>query len=60
MSATLRQAGGWLLIAIGVAGCVLPIIPGVPILAAGVALVGLDHPLIRRCRDWLRSKGVLK
>jgi uncharacterized protein YqgC (DUF456 family) len=43
MKSTLRIAGAWTLIVIGVAGCVLPIIPGIPILAAGVAMLGKDH-----------------
>lgn len=60
MTATLKKTGGWLLILIGLAGCVLPIIPGVPILIAGIALVGVEHPFIRPGRDWLRKKGILK
>ena len=44
----------------GVAGIVLPIIPGIPMIAAGVAMLGRDHPLIRSCQTWLQSKGILK
>ena len=44
----------------GVAGIVLPIIPGIPMIAAGAAMLGRDHPLIRPCRTWLQSKGILK
>jgi hypothetical protein len=53
-----RRIGGWTLIFVGLAGCVLPIIPGLPILAVGVAIVGVDHPLIRPFRDWLHQKGL--
>jgi hypothetical protein len=58
MKATLRTAGAWTLIFIGVAGCVLPIIPGIPILAAGLAMLGKDHWLVRRCSEWLRKRGI--
>jgi uncharacterized protein len=58
MKERLRIAGAWGLIVLGVAGCVLPIIPGIPILAAGVAMLGKDHWLVRRCGEWLRKKGI--
>jgi uncharacterized protein YqgC (DUF456 family) len=58
MKSTLRIAGAWTLIVIGVAGCLLPIIPGLPILAAGVAMLGKDHWLVRNCGEWLRKKGI--
>ena len=45
---------------IGVAGTLVPVIPGVPIILAGVALMGTDHPLVRkvkeRCQKWRDSK----
>ncbi|MBX3023871.1 hypothetical protein KF840_03075 [bacterium] len=42
-----RVVAGIVLVAIGVLGCVLPVIPGIPILIAGVALLGPRHPLVR-------------
>jgi len=33
--------------AVGLAGTLVPIIPGVPIVLAGLALMGADHPLVR-------------
>ena len=39
--------GGCALIFIGLLGMVLPIIPGIPILVAGVAILGTDHPIVR-------------
>jgi len=44
----------------GVAGCLLPIIPGIPLIVAGVAILGTDHALVRRSRAWLEKKGFLK
>ena len=43
----LRVIGGVVLLICGLLGLVLPIIPGIPLLLAGAALLGFDHPLIR-------------
>lgn len=43
----LKVVGGCTLIFVGLLGLVLPIIPGIPILAAGVAILGTDHPIVR-------------
>ncbi len=45
--AAARVVAGVLLIVVGILGTLLPIIPGVPLLIAGVALIGPKHPLIR-------------
>jgi hypothetical protein len=42
-----RVVFGVLLIVVGILGTLLPVIPGVPLLIAGVALIGPKHPLIR-------------
>ena len=51
---------GVLLIALGVVGCVLPILPGIPLLIAGIALLGPKHPLVRpfaeRVARWHRRQ----
>jgi len=53
-----RGAAGIAMITIGVVGCLLPIIPGVPFLVGGVALLGTRHPLVRpfaeRLERWRR------
>ena len=46
----LRTSAGVALIVVGVIGIVLPVIPGIPLLAAGLALVAPDHPLVRQGR----------
>ena len=59
------MGGGVLLIVVGLVGLVLPVIPGVPLLVAGVAVLGQDHPLVRptlarlrRWREaWRRARG---
>ena len=43
----LRTISGLLLIAVGTIGMALPIIPGIPLLLAGVAVMGRDHRLLR-------------
>ena len=55
-----RAISGWVLLTIGALGILLPIIPGIPLIAAGVAMLGTDHRLVRAARDWLRRKGVLR
>lgn len=55
-----RAAAGIAMITIGVVGCLLPIIPGVPFLVGGVALLGTRHPLVRpfaeRLERWRRQR----
>jgi len=60
MSEALRQTGGVALIVIGIVGCLLPIMPGIPFLLAGAAVLGTDHVLVRKAYGWLRRKGLLK
>ena len=43
-----RLAGGWLLIVAGLAGVVLPILPGIPLLLAGLGLLACEYVWARR------------
>lgn len=56
---TLWRAGrvvvGVPLIALGAVGCVLPVVPGIPLLIAGVALLGPRHWLVRPFTDRVAS-----
>jgi uncharacterized protein YqgC (DUF456 family) len=58
----LQIVGGLALLVVGVAGLVLPIIPGVPLLIAGAALLGPRHPIIRpfntRWRWWRKRRNM--
>jgi hypothetical protein len=47
MVVLLRTIVGVTLITIGMIGILLPIIPGIPLVLAGVATMGRDHPLLR-------------
>lgn len=42
-----RVTLGITLCVVGVVGTLLPVIPGVPLIIAGVALLGTDHWLVR-------------
>jgi len=55
-----REFGGFTLIWVGVAGLVVPVIPGIPLIAAGVGVLGSDHDFVRLWRGRLVKKGVLK
>jgi len=46
----LRVVLGIALCFVGIAGTVVPVIPGVPIILAGVALMGADHPLVMKAK----------
>ena len=54
MAMTFRKIGGMALIGLGVAGILVPVIPGIPLVLAGAALLGNSHPLVRRIRGLLR------
>ena len=59
MLAAIRRAFGIVWIAAGVLAIPIPVIPGIPLIAAGAAMLGSDHPLIRSVRTWLRNRGIL-
>ena len=51
-----RLVGGWLLLIAGLAGFVLPVIPGIPLLIAGLALLAYEYVwakrLLERVKGW--------
>lgn len=48
------------LIAVGLVAIPIPVIPGIPLIAAGAAMLGSDHPLVRSCRTWLQNTWIRK
>jgi hypothetical protein len=42
-----RVVGGVFLVVVGVLRLVLPVLPGIPLLIAGIAILGPQHPLVR-------------
>ncbi len=57
--AAIRRSCGIVLIAVGVLAIPIPVIPGIPLIVAGAAMLGSDHPLVRTGRNWLQSRGIL-
>jgi uncharacterized protein YqgC (DUF456 family) len=57
---SIRTGAGLVLVVVGIAGLVLPVVPGIPIMIAGLALLGTEHPvrvaITRRLQRW----GVMK
>lgn len=53
-----RMAGGWLLLGTGIAGCVLPIIPGVPFALAGLLILARDYAWARSVLGKVKRKAV--
>lgn len=57
----IRAIAGVTLMGLGVIGTFLPVIPGIPLFLAGLALVGRRHPAIRRLaarvRWWRQRRG---
>lgn len=52
----LRQTAGYGLLAGGVAGCILPIIPGIPLLIGGLSLLSADPPWAARLLQKLKAR----
>jgi uncharacterized membrane protein YbaN (DUF454 family) len=49
-----RSVGGVVLVVVGLLGLVFPVIPGVPLLIAGIAVLGPQHPVVRPVVGWFR------
>ena len=47
----LRDIAGFLLLVTGAIGCVLPILPGVPLVMAGVYILAPRYPKIQAWRE---------
>ncbi len=50
-----REWTGVALIAVGAIGCVLSLMPGIPIIAAGAMLLGARHPVVKRGRVFVKK-----
>ncbi len=46
-------------IAAGVLAIPISVIPCIPLIVAGAAMLGSDHPLIRSGRTWLQNREIL-
>lgn len=50
----LRVLAGMVLLVAGLLGTLLPVLPGFPLVIAGMAVLGPDHPWSRALADRLR------
>jgi hypothetical protein len=50
--------GGFVLLAVGVAGLALPIIPGIPLIIAGLALLASEYAWARRALERARARAM--
>lgn len=48
---------GWALLAAGLSGLVLPVIPGIPLLIAGLAILSSQHRWARGLMVWLKRRS---
>jgi hypothetical protein len=48
----IKTITGYLCLALGVVGLALPLLPGIPLLIVGVALLGPQHPVRRFLARW--------
>ena len=54
----MRIAGGWFLLGTGIAGCVLPVIPGIPLALAGLLVLSRDYVWARSLLRKAKRKAV--
>jgi uncharacterized protein YqgC (DUF456 family) len=71
MSHIVRTVIGVILLILGVIGSLLPIVPGFVFFAAGIAVLGTDHVIVRKfhpyvvrarasLRSWMERRGFVK
>lgn len=51
-----KAAAGWGLILVGIAGVLLPVLPGIPFLLAGLVVLSSQYTWSRRLLEFLRRK----
>jgi len=51
-----RSIAGYALLLVGIAGCLLPLLPGIPFLLAGAAILGWDHWAVRPWAKYLKRE----
>lgn len=56
MPPELRNLCGMVLIVLGLIAMPLPILPGIPLVLAGAAMLGHNHPVVRPFADWIRKR----
>ena len=47
-NSSVRRAIGWALLVVGIAGCMLPVMPGIPLALAGLIILARDYVWAQR------------
>lgn len=55
MNKGFRELSGFILIGIGLLGFLIPIMPSVPLIVAGIALVGADNPKLQPILEKIKT-----
>ena len=53
-----RKASGWFLLILGLAGCVLPILPGIPFALAGLLILARDYSWAKKALRKAKRQAV--
>ena len=53
-----RRATGWAMLAVGIAGCILPVIPGILLVLAGLVILARDYVWARKALRYTRRRVV--
>jgi hypothetical protein len=51
-----RTICGWICLVLGLAGLLLPLLPGVPLLFAGLFMLSNNYQWARKCLLWLKTR----
>ncbi|MCB9509707.1 MAG: hypothetical protein H6695_05965 [Deferribacteres bacterium] len=55
LTTTLKRILGMGLIALGIVGTLLPIMPGFVFILLGLGMLGIDHPLVRQAENFVKK-----
>lgn len=56
LSRAARLTGGWVILGVGVAFVILPVLPGLPVVVLAAFLLAPDVPLFARMLDWSKLR----
>ena len=51
-----RTLCGWICLIVGVLGLILPLLPGLPLLFAGLILLSSNYAWAEKCLRWLKKR----
>lgn len=57
MSQIWKPIAAYVCLIAGIAGLALPLLPGIPLLIVGMALLAPEHPIRRKLARWMPGRG---